>query len=125
MYEDRLYWYAAELRPTKRDPLGVVDGDTFNVTIDFGCFTYIQKALRVANINAPEMSTDAGKAAKVWALAWMAAHAPDGGLIIHTHLDPSDKYGRVLAMVYSTDGHCYNDDIIAEGHAVPFEVEPY
>lgn len=119
-----LWWYAAQLTPTKRDATGIVDGDTAHITIDRGFYEYSQKIMRVANVNAPEMNTQAGKDAKQFAIAWFAEFAPDG-FVIHTHLDPTDKYGRCLAMIYAPNGQCYNDDIVAFGYAVPFEVEPY
>lgn len=123
-YSKNLFWYAARLQPTNRDPTGVVDGDTMHVTVDFGFYTYTQKSMRVANINAPELSTPAGKAAKQYAIQWFQVHAPQG-FFVHTHLDPSDKYGRMLAMIYAPGGECYNDDILNAGMAVPFEVQVY
>jgi endonuclease YncB( thermonuclease family) len=125
MYEDHLYWYAAVLNPSKQSPTGVHDADTMNVVVDLGAFTYVHKAIRVANINAPELSTEAGKLAKAWAINWFALNCPGGRFIIHTHLDPSDKYGRFLAMIYSPAGLCFNEDIVKAGMAVPFEVEQY
>lgn len=126
-----LYWYRAQLRPTHHSPTGVVDGDSMQITIDMGIYEYRYKEMRVANINSPELSTAAGKVAKQWAIDWFASKVGGGNFIIHTHLDPSDKYGRVLAMVYAPPvqagqpWQCYNDDIVAAGHAVPFEVESY
>lgn len=119
-----LYWYSARLQATKRDPYGVVDGDTMHITQDMGDFIYRQKIMRVANINAPEMSTQAGHDAKDWAINWFIDNAYTG-FIIHSHLDAEDKYGRVLAMIYSYDGKCFNDDIVAAGHAIPYLVESF
>lgn len=123
-YSKNLFWYAARLQPTNRDVTGVVDGDTMHVTIDFGFYLYTQKAMRVANINAPELSTPAGQAAKQYAIQWFQVHAPMG-FYVHTHLDPQDKYGRILAMIYAPSGECYNEDIVNAGMAVPYAVEPF
>lgn len=120
---DHLYWYLATLNPSHRDPGGIVDGDTFNVVLDLGDYNYRHIALRLYGINAPEMSTQAGKDAKVWAISWFANNV--GGISVpfilkSNGVDPEDKYGRLLATVYSPDGHCYNDEIVAAGHAVPY-----
>ena len=118
--DPRLHWYAARFNPTKRDPTGVVDGDTFNITLDLGDFIYVQKALRLYGINAPEMSTPEGKDAKAWAIGWAENHCPDGMFIVKTGLDPEGKYGRILGTVYAPDGACFNTDIVAAGHAVVY-----
>jgi endonuclease YncB( thermonuclease family) len=119
-----LYWYSARLQPTQHDPTGVVDGDTMHVTVDFGFYTYLQKSMRVANVNAPELKTAAGPASKQYAIDWFNTHAPQG-FYVHTHLDPDDKYGRILAMIYAPSGECYNDDVVNAGMAVPFDVQVY
>lgn len=124
----RLYWYRAVLNPSKYDPTGIHDGDTVNAVIDMGGFLYEHKAIRVANINAPELGNKdgSGKVAKQWAINWFANNVGLGNAFyIHTHLDPSDKYGRFLAMIYAPGGQCFNDDIVNAGMAVPFEVESY
>jgi len=122
-----LHWYLAALNPSKLNPTGVHDGDTVDAVIDMGGFIYIHKSIRVANVNAPELANPdgSGKAARDWAQGWFKGFCPIGQFFIHTHLDPSDKYGRFLAMIYAPNGACFNDDIVAAGHAVPFEVEPY
>lgn len=135
----KLYWYQAALNPTKHEPTGIVDGDTMHVVIDWGGLIYQSKSMRVANVNAPEMNTDAGKTAKAWAVDWYDTNVgwtvvtnDDGTksktgnpFFIHTHLDPSDKYGRVLAMIYAPNGKCFNDDIVSAGMAVPYLVEDF
>lgn len=118
--DERLYWYAAQLNPTHRDPSGVVDGDTINAVVDFGAFIYVHKPLRMYGINAPEMSTPEGKLAKQWAIAWFVQHCPDSTFVMHSSLPPEDKYGRLLANVFASDGACFNYDIVAAGHAVVY-----
>lgn len=121
MTDSRLYWYAAQLNPSKRDPTGVVDGDTMNAVVDLGAYVYVHKALRLYGINAPEMSTPAGKDAKVWANQWFQTHCPNGLFVIKSNgPDPEDKYGRLLATVYAPDGAVYNDDAVSTGHAVVY-----
>lgn len=121
MNDPRLYWYAAQLNPSKRDPTGVVDGDTMNAVVDLGAYVYVHKALRLYGINAPEMATQAGKDAKAWAVQWFQTHCPDGIFIMKSSgPDPEDKYGRLLATVYALDGAVYNVEIVAAGHAVVY-----
>lgn len=120
----KLYWYAARLQPTTRYPTGVVDGDSMHITQDMGDYIYRQKEMRVANVNAPEISTPSGRAAKQWAVEWFISNAPTG-FYIHTHLDATEKYGRILAMIYAPSGACFNDDIVNAGMAVPYQVESY
>jgi endonuclease YncB( thermonuclease family) len=126
IFDQHLFWFKAQLKPTKQDPSGVHDGDTVNAVIDYGDFTYRQKPLRVANINAPELSTQAGQVAKQWAIQWFNTNVGSNGYFyIHTHLDPEDKYGRFLAMIYAPGGECFNDDIVNAGMAIPYLVEPF
>jgi endonuclease YncB( thermonuclease family) len=119
MYEEHLYWYAAVLQPTKRDVTGVVDGDTVHATLDMGDFIYRQKPLRLFGINAPEMSTEAGKISKAYSINWFQLHCAKGSFIMRSNgLDPEDKYGRLLATIYAPGGECLNDDLVNAGMAV-------
>lgn len=135
----KLHWYLARLSPTKHEPTGVVDGDTMHIVVDWGGMIYQNKSMRVANVNAPEMNTAGGPVAKAWAINWFnlnvgwATVTNDEGtttttgnnFYIHTHLDPTDKYGRLLAMIYAPGGECFNDDLVNAGMAVPYLVEPF
>lgn len=115
-----MYEYTAWGVPSTRDPLGVVDGDTLNVGVDLGLDVAHNITLRMYGINAPEMSTPEGKAAKVWAIAWFSQHCPTGQFVVRTVKDNRDKYGRYLATVVAPDGAVFNDDIVAAGQAVPY-----
>lgn len=118
-----MYEYAATAVPSTRDPLGVVDGDTLNVLIDLGLDVHLgPSTLRMYGINAPEVSTAAGRASKVWAEQWYQQHCPAGSFTISTvKAGPDrDKYGRYLAVVMAPDGHVFNDDAISAGQAVPY-----
>ncbi len=76
---------------------------------------YIEQALRLNRINAPEMSTDAGKLAKNFLVGHIQ---PDTAVLVKTHKNPKDKYGRWLADVYTQQGVCLNDLLVINGHAV-------
>jgi endonuclease YncB( thermonuclease family) len=115
-----MYEYACTGDPSPRDPLGVVDGDTLNVIIDLGCDISVRTTLRLYGINAPELSTQAGKDAKTWTIQWFVEHCPAKQFTIKTVKDKTEKYGRYLATITAPDGAVFNDDIVAAGHAVPY-----
>lgn len=115
-----MYEYTAWGVSSKRDPLGVVDGDTLNVGVDLGLDVAHNITLRMFGINAPELSTIEGKAAKQWAVAWFEQHCPTGQFVVQTAKDNRDKYGRYLATVVAPDGAVFNSDIVAAGMAVPY-----
>jgi micrococcal nuclease len=92
----------------------VVDGDTFVVDLDLGWRVWFKdERLRVLGINAPEVSTPEGVAAKTWA----EGIVPVGTEIV-VHSKSLDKYGRALASVTLPDGTDYGTLAIGSGHAV-------
>lgn len=100
-----MYTYKAKLNK-------VIDGDTVNLTIDLGFRMSMTANCRMAGINAPEMDTEEGKAAKV-ALMYML---PIELTIISTGLD---KYGRPIVKL--TDGKIdFNQKMIDNGNAVKY-----
>lgn len=115
-----MYEYAAEFHQSARDPGGIVDGDTMHITVDLGMDITTQATLRVYGINAPEISTAAGKVAKQWAIDWFATNCPDGKFTLQTVKDKKEKYGRYLATIIAPNGANFNTDIVAAGHAVPY-----
>jgi micrococcal nuclease len=112
-----LYEYRATL-------LSVVDGDTMHIAIDLGCDVTLNTTVRVLGINAPERSTAEGQAAKAWTIDWFAEHAATGpkALLVNTQKDKKGKYGRYLGKLTAPDGHVFNEDIVAAGHAVPYMI---
>lgn len=115
-----MYDYVAKLDASKRDPTGVVDGDTMNVVVDLGMDIYIKTTLRVLGINAPEMSTAAGKTAKQWAINWFSTNCAAGTFHIATTKDRTEKYGRYLAIITAPGGEIFNNDIVNAGMAVVY-----
>jgi hypothetical protein len=108
------------------------DGDTPYIValLDEAKGVYAQGYMRLMGVQCPEIrgGTAATKAkaqrAKSFTEAWLS----------HDHLHGLDsdeypflfyaicvdKYGRWLAHVECIQGHCLNDDLIAEGHAVSY-----
>ena len=97
--------------------LRVVDGDTLHVAADLGLDVVANVTVRLYGINAPEMSTDVGKAAKVFVEAWVKDRGPVFAL--RTVKDKREKYGRYLADLVPADGSpTLCAALLASGHAV-------
>lgn len=97
--------------------LRVVDGDTAHVDLDMGLKHWQRDvALRIAHINAPETSTEAGKVAKAFAGELLK---PGDAVEVESHA--WDKYGRLLASVKLADGRDFAQAMVDGGHAVPYE----
>lgn len=96
--------------------LRVIDGDTVSAIVDLGFGTSMTITLRLAGIDAPELSTPEGKAAKQ-ALIEMVE---DQVVVVQTIKDRREKYGHYLAVLYplvSTDTQSFNDRLLANGFA--------
>lgn len=115
------YVYRAKL-------IAVTDGDTIVIERDLGDHLYQQTAVRLLGLNCPELHGEtkaAGEEAAAFTRAWLAAGSTPGGwsLIIETHLNKREKYGRLLARVWRvSDGALLNDALLASDHAVPYMV---
>lgn len=101
--------------------VGVVDGDTVDVLIDFGFRLRQDHRLRMAGIDAPEVSARGpeGEAAR----DWLRARLPVGTAVRLTTEKPADKYGRYLAWVYAGDpaDKSINEQMVALGLARPYD----
>ena len=94
----------------------VVDGDTVHARVDLGLDVRIDITLRLYGINAPELSTDAGKLARSWLIQRLAdVHT----VTIRTYKDKREKYGRYLATLLDGDADI-NAEMIAAGQAVVY-----
>jgi micrococcal nuclease len=89
-----IYIYKAEL-------IRVVDGDTVELMIDLGFSQFTRQTMRLYGIDAPEMRTKEGKAAKAWLEdALMPLEAIYVQTIQLSTKAKRDKYGRFLAVLY-------------------------
>ncbi len=97
--------------------VSVVDGDTFHLDLDLGWHVHLQARVRIARINAPELATEAGKAARAFAQA-LAGEAT-GALFTGRGFD---KWGRPLGDLLIRTGRTlaydYADAAVRAGHAV-------
>lgn len=102
--------------------LTVHDGDTLKLRVDLGFYIHDDMTIRLAGINAPELSTPEGKAAQAFADDWIKAHAsPYVG--VWTQKDKQEKYGRYLATVYdlADPSATLNAALLAAGYAHPWD----
>jgi micrococcal nuclease len=113
------FWYGATI-------LKVVDGDTVDLMVDLGFSVHHKIRVRLYGVNAPESRTkdlkekELGLKAKKFVEDWMTNHK---WVFVNTIPDKNDKYGRVLARIYSSDKiddpltACLNIDMIESGNA--------
>ena len=84
--------------------IDVIDGDTVDLLIDLGFGVHVKERCRLYGIDAPEMPTEAGKAAKAQLESLLGAAT--GELFVATRKmtrkpkERTDKYGRYLAVLY-------------------------
>ena len=99
----------------------IYDADTcrLNVDLGFGIWT-AKRAFRLAGIDAPELGTPEGLAARDWLRALLPVGTP---VIAITQKDAGDKYGRYLASLYLPDQPVWsiNEQLIEAGHARPYD----
>src|SRR5690242_14730992 len=91
----------------------VHDGDTFTAAADLGWHITLTTPVRVAGVDAPELSTDAGKAARDFVNTLLPV-----GTAVTVVSHSLDKYGRVLASVRLPDGRDLATLLIETGHGV-------
>src|SRR3954454_5996282 len=90
----------------------VHDGDTVNVKLDVGFDLTIYTRVRVHGINSPELSSNAGKAARDFARTLL----PAGTAVKVTSLG-WDKYGGRIEGDIASDGGDFAKAMVAAGHA--------
>lgn len=96
----------------------VVDGDTMHVSVDLGMDIANKTTLRIAHINAPEVSTPEGITAKSIASSLL----PVGTVVvINTIKDKREKYGRYLATITLPSGDDFGTFMLDNHLAVPYE----
>lgn len=91
----------------------LVDGDTVRLALDLGWHIQLTDNVRIAHINAPELSTPAGLAARDYA----ATLLPAGAQVMFTS-HSRDKYGRCLGDLQLPDGRDFATEMLIAGHAV-------
>lgn len=113
------FWYSAKV-------IDVIDGDTVDLMIDLGFNIHHKIRVRLYGVNTPESRTKdlaekaMGLQAKSFTKDWLTRHQ---WVFVNTIPDKNDKYGRILAKIYSSEKidnpttACLNTDIIQAGLA--------
>ena len=98
----------------------LVDGDTVDVRLTVFPKVLIDLRIRLLGIDAPESRTrDLDEKA-----LGLAAKARLGELVkgdIQVCIEGQGKYGRFLGTLKDSDGQSINQQMIDEGHAVPYD----
>ncbi|GAA3371172.1 hypothetical protein GCM10020367_20760 [Streptomyces sannanensis] len=98
--------------------LEVVDGDTLDVELRLGFGLLLHQRVRLLGLNCPERGTEAGGTAEAFTRDWV--ERAEGAVSVETD-ERREKYGRLLARVYSGSMTCLNDDLLTQGHAAPYD----
>lgn len=94
----------------------IIDGDTVIARLDLGLGINITQTLRLVGIDAPELHTDEGKAARAWLCDRILYRAV---LLDISSKNSHDKYGRLLAVIL-VDELNLNQEMIRLGYAVAY-----
>ena len=113
--KEKCYFYRAQV-------IKVTDGDTIVADIDVGFgFKTSKTQVRLAGIDAGETRSkdEAIKKKGEEAKAWLKDLVD--GKEIYVESQGLDKYGRVLAKIYTLDGVCCNEELIKMGLALHYD----
>ena len=94
----------------------VIDGDTLRVKVDLGFDCWTRQYLRLRGLDAPELDTPEGQAAKRFVERELA-----GVPFLILHSSRPDKYGRYLADIFyptGTEEKFLNQALLDQHHAV-------
>jgi len=92
----------------------VIDADTLKVSVDLGFSIWTKQPLRVRGVNAPELRTAQGKAARA-AAARLFELRP--GVTVQTYKD-QQSFARYVADVWLDDGQLFAAWLIEHGYGV-------
>ena len=107
-----MYEYSASV-------ISVYDGDTITVSVDMGFHITQTMSVRLARINSPEVRGDSSTEG-LEARDYLRSILLGKKVILVTHKDRKEKYGRYLADVYLGEPrvfNCVNDMMVAKGFA--------
>lgn len=99
----------------------VVDGDTIRCDLDLGWGVWLEnEPVRLARINAPEMSTPEGKDAAAF-LTGLLAPVTGGNPAATFTSRGFDRYRRALGELIVTSLGNLSDLMLSTDHAVPYQ----
>lgn len=102
----------------------VIDGDTIDVSVDLGFSIQHLIRLRLYGINTPELRSKdpAEKVMAVTAKNRLIGLIEGKIVKIKTFKDKTDKYGRYLAEVFSSNNESINNMLLTEGLAKEYKI---
>lgn len=101
-----MYTYAARL-------VRVIDGDTLVLDLDLGFYQWrLGRPYRLGRIDAPEMNTAEGIAAKNHLISVLA-----GAVSLMVTTAKADSFDRWIVELFA-DGRNLSDQVVTGGHAV-------
>jgi endonuclease YncB( thermonuclease family) len=106
---DPAYIYRAEV-------LDVHDGDTYRLRVDLGFRCAVTIQCRLHGVDAPELNTPEGKAARNFAL-----EAIEGGEVVIQSYKDQRSFERWVCDVWLPDGRSLADTLVQAGYAVPMK----
>jgi len=108
-----------ELYNYKATVVRVVDGDTVKLDIDLGFRMHWTSNCRIAGVNAPEMGSEKGEAAKEFLKELLPV-----GRVLEIESKQLDKYGRPIIdsvlRLAANQISLLSEYIISKGHAVKY-----
>jgi micrococcal nuclease len=97
--------------------LSIHDADTCKLRVDLGFGVFKVDTFRLHGINAPELNTAEGKAARDWLRETLAAY---GNVVtVRTFKDKQEKFGRFLAELWVD--HPRGDQVLVNVNALLVE----
>jgi len=91
----------------------VIDGDTVDLNVSLGFHIWLSIRTRLRGINAPEVSDAMGRAVRDILRDYLPI---DSTVNVTTYKDPTDKYGRWLAVI-TFNGVNINNWLVENGYA--------
>jgi len=110
-----LYHYKATI-------LEIIDGDTVKIMLDLGMRLYAKTYCRLADINAPELSSnDAAIKASAEKSKKHLSKLLKVNSVVFIDSKRLDKYGRSLAVITTEAGVNINEEMLKSGNAVKYK----
>lgn len=97
----------------------VYDGDTFKANVDLGFGISVKMVFRVLGIDTPEVRGES-RSEGLKSRDVVRGLILNREVIIESHRDKTEKYGRYLATVYLEDGRNLSTILIESGLAVEY-----
>jgi micrococcal nuclease len=107
----------------RAEVIRVIDGDTIVVDIDLGFETWIRgQSIRLANIDTPEVRTKdlREKAAGNLSRDRVIELIENKDITINTIKDKTEKFGRMLGIIFNHQGININETLLLERLAVEY-----